>query len=101
MTSFIIQQRYSFASIKIFNLDHLEDLSEVEAMPRWGVLPNSQYKGAHANIWGVNQYMRSVNCDMDKNSIFGIHKSEEMKNRGIWCDSLATHPMTKSCLLNK
>ena len=48
----------------------------------------------------LNQYLGSVNYNMDKYSTFGVHKSEEGKNRGIWCDSLVTHPVTKSCLVN-
>ena len=38
-------------------------------------------------IFGVrkftsNQYVGSVNYNMDKHSIFGVHKSEERKDRG-------------------
>ena len=35
----------------------------------------------------LNQYSGSVNYTMDKNSIFGVHKSEKRENRGIWCGS--------------
>ena len=35
----------------------------------------------------LNQYLVSVNYNMDKNSIFWVHRSEERKNRGIWCGS--------------
>ena len=46
-----------------------------------GVLPNFQYGEVHANIWGlkfyVNQYLGSVNYNMEKNSIFRVHKSEK------------------------
>ena len=38
----------------------------------------------------LNQYLGSVNYKMDKNSIFGVHKSEERKNRGI-CLALTSH----------
>ena len=31
----------------------------------------------------LNLYLGSVNDNMDTNSIFGVHKSEERKNRGI------------------
>ena len=40
----------------------------------------------------LNQYLGPVNYNMDKNSIFGVDKSEERKNHAIWCDSLVTHP---------
>ena len=33
-----------------------------------------------------------MNYNMDKNSIFGVHKSEERKNRGI-CLALTSHGM--------
>ena len=52
--------------------------------------------GGRANIWGpkmsLNQYLRSVNCNMDKNSIFGVHKSGERKDRGIFL-ALTSHGM--------
>ena len=35
----------------------------------------------------LNQYLGSVNYNMDKNSIFWVHKSEKRKNRGVWCES--------------
>ena len=35
----------------------------------------------------LNQYLGSVNYDMDKNSIFRVHKTEKRKNSGIWCGS--------------
>ena len=47
-------------------------------------------------IFGVrkftsDQYLGSVNYNMDKHSIFGVHKSEERKNhRGI-CLALTSH----------
>ena len=45
-----------------------------------GVLHNFQYGDVHATIWGlkcyVNQYLGSVNYNMDKNSIFMVRKSE-------------------------
>ena len=38
-------------------------------------------RGVHASIWGlkftVSQYLGSVNYNMDKNSIFRVHKSEK------------------------
>ena len=40
----------------------------------------------------LNQYLGSVNYSMDKNSIFGVHKSEERRNRGI-CLALTSHGM--------
>ena len=40
----------------------------------------------------LNQYLGSVNCNMDKNSIFGVHKFEERKNHGI-CLALTSHGM--------
>ena len=40
----------------------------------------------------LNQYLGSVNDNMDKNSIFGVHKSEERKNHGI-CLALTSHGM--------
>ena len=51
-------------------------------MPRGGgVLHNCQYGEVHANIWDlkfyVNQYLESVNYNMDKNSIFRVHKSKK------------------------
>ena len=56
-----------------------------------GLFHNFQYGEVHANIWGlkfyVNQYLGSVNYNMEKNSIFRVHKSEKRKNRGIWCGS--------------
>ena len=33
----------------------------------------------------LNQYLGSVNYNMDKDSIFGVLKSEKRKNRGICC----------------
>ena len=30
----------------------------------------------------LHQYLGSLNYNMDKNSIFGVHESEERKNRG-------------------
>ena len=53
----------------------------------WGSVP----------IFGVqkftlNQYLGSVNDNMDTNSIFGVHKSEERKNRGI-CLALTSRGM--------
>ena len=53
--------------------------------------------GGSVPIFGVrkftlNQYLGSVNDNMHKNSIFGVHKSEERKNRGI-CLALASHGM--------
>ena len=44
-----------------------------------GVLPHFQHGGS-VPIFGVptlNQYLGSVNYNMDKNSIFGVHKSED------------------------
>ena len=38
----------------------------------------------------LNQYLWSVNYNMDRNSIFGVHKSEERKDRGI-CLALTSH----------
>ena len=35
----------------------------------------------------LNQYLGSVNYNMDKNSIFWVHKSEKRKNRGVWRES--------------
>ena len=56
------------------------------------VLHNFQYGEVHANIWGLkfhlNQYLGPVNCNMDKDSIFRVHKSEKRKNRGVTCGSL-------------
>ena len=48
--------------------------------------------GRSMPIFGVrnftlNQYLGSVNYNMDKNSIFWVHKSEKSKNRGVWCES--------------
>ena len=40
----------------------------------------------------LNQYVGSVDYNMDKNSIFWIHKSEERKNRGN-CLALTSHGM--------
>ena len=40
----------------------------------------------------LNQYLGSVNYNMDKHSIFGVHKSEERKDRGI-CPALTSHGM--------
>ena len=40
----------------------------------------------------LNQYLGSVNYNMDTNSIFGVHKSEERKDRGI-CLALTSHGM--------
>ena len=39
-----------------------------------------------------NQYLGSVNYNMDKNSKLVVHKSEERKNRGI-CLALTSHGM--------
>ena len=49
-------------------------------------LPMFQYS---MPIFGVqnftlDQYLGSVNYNMDKNSKFWVHKSEKRKNRGIW-----------------
>ena len=38
----------------------------------------------------LNQYLGSVNYNMDRQSIFGVHKSEERKDRGI-CLALVSH----------
>ena len=48
--------------------------------------------GRSMPIFGVrnftlNQYLGSVNYNMDKNSIFWVHKSEKRKNRGVWRES--------------
>ena len=40
----------------------------------------------------LNQYLGSVNYNMDQNSMFGVHKSEDSKNRGI-CLALTSHGM--------
>ena len=40
----------------------------------------------------LNQYLESVKYNMDQNSIFGVLKSEERKNRGI-CLALTSHGM--------
>ena len=53
--------------------------------------------GGSVPIFGVpkfmlNQYLGSVNYNMDQNSIFGVHKSEDRKNRGI-CLALTSHGM--------
>ena len=40
----------------------------------------------------LDQYLASVNYNIDKHSIFGVHKSEERKNRGI-CLALTSHGM--------
>ena len=40
----------------------------------------------------LNQYLGFVNYNMDKNSIFGVHKSEERNNRGI-CLALTSFGM--------
>ena len=40
----------------------------------------------------LNQYLGSVNDIMDKNSIFGVHKSEERKNREL-CLALTSFGM--------
>ena len=63
--------------------------------PRW-VLSNFQYGGVRANIsvrkFTLNQYLGSVNYNKDKNSILGVNKSEERKNRGI-CLAVTSHGM--------
>ena len=51
------------------------------------VLVNFQY-GESLPIFGVrdhtlNQYLGSVNSKIDKNSMYGIQKSEERMNRAI------------------
>ena len=68
-----------------------------------GVLPNFQAQGGPVPIFGVrkftlNQYLGSVNDNMDKSSIFGVHKSEERKYHGI-CLALTSHGMQcfRSC----
>ena len=48
-------------------------------------------------MWGLkfkfNHYLGSVNYNMNKNSIFGVHKSEERKNHhGIFL-ALTSHGM--------
>ena len=67
------------------------EASQGQAVFSQGVLQNFPYGEIHANIWGlkfyVHQYLGSVNYNMDKNSIFRVHKSEKRKNRGIWCGS--------------
>ena len=40
----------------------------------------------------LNQYLGFVNYDVDKISMFRVHKSEERKNRGI-CLALTSHGM--------
>ena len=40
----------------------------------------------------LNQYLGSVNYNMDKNSIFWVHKSEKRKNGGI-CLVLTSYGM--------
>ena len=49
-----------------------------------------------ANIWGPKIYVKSIFgvCELKygPNSIFGVHKSEERKNRGI-CLALTSHGM--------
>ena len=47
-----------------------------------GLLPKFQYGGGSVPIFGVrkftlSQYLGSVNYNMDKNSIFGVHNSED------------------------
>ena len=44
-----------------------------------------QIFGAHN--FTLNQFLGSVNCNMDKNSTLWVHKSEKGKNCGIWCES--------------
>ena len=68
---------------------YIAQLREFEYLPKicyiiqtsQGVLHYFQYGEVHANIWGlkfyVNQYLGSVNHNMDQNSIFRVHKSEK------------------------
>ena len=51
----------------------------------------SQYGGGvHASIWDLKSFVKSVfgvcENNIDKNSLFRVHKSEEMKNSAIWLD---------------
>ena len=34
----------------------------------------------------LSHYLGSVNSNIDKNTLFGVHRSEERTNRGISCD---------------
>ena len=35
----------------------------------------------------LNSYLGCVDDSVDRNSMFRVHKSEERKNRAVWCDS--------------
>ena len=65
---------------------------EAVSVPGGGGYSITFNTGRSLPIFGVrnftlNQYLGSVNYNMDKNSIFCVHKSEKRKNRGVWCES--------------
>ena len=81
-SSYTINQRHSLQFLL-----KMKDYSKL-FLAAGVVLPNFQYGGGSVPIFGVpkfmlNQYLGSVNYNMDKNSLFGVYKSEGRKNRGI------------------
>ena len=49
---------------------------------------NFNPKGVCAYIWDPKQHSGPVTNNIGHNSTFGLHKSEERRNRAFWCDSL-------------
>ena len=73
-------------------LSLLKFVANIVCIPGGGVLHNFQYGGGSMPMFRVrnltsNQYLGSVNDNMDKTSIFWVHKSEKRKNHRIWCGS--------------
>ena len=48
--------------------------------------------------FNVSQYLGSVNYNMEKNSIFWVHKSEARENRGL-CLAFTSHTVKCSVTL--